>query len=255
MSSTSSNKPTILVFSTAGIDGGLKKIREKATVVQGFYKKPGHASAVLKAHPDARAIWIADPDIVQSNYSDLSREVVNYARNGGTVVLGGYFSSLVRPDDMDRWMRVAWKLPWRTGQYHRTNVVFQAASAGRDKSQNWRDGLVAAYSLKASFLQHVAPEHAWYASMPGATSQSRVFGPVPVEAQTAVAFAPVGNGWVGYTGDVNNEEGTALAVLAMMGLNVEDEEEQWPLNPALALMRQTGASEVSISAAGVDVDF
>lgn len=110
----------------------------------------------------------------------------------------------------------------------------------------------AAYSAKAVFLQHVAPENAWYVPPPGSTSESRVFRPRPVSAETAVAFRKVGEGWLGYTGDVNIEEETTMAVLAMMGLNVdEDAEQQVPVNPAWAIMQQTGAKEVTISEMGL----
>jgi len=74
------------------------------------------------------------------------------------------------------------------------------------------------YSSKALFLKNVSPSDSLYASPPGAKSESVVFGPVPVEAQTSIAFGKCGQGWLAYTGDVNHEEGTAQAVLAMMNL-------------------------------------
>lgn len=225
METATTDRPTILVFSQNGIDGGLKKMKEKANVLQAYYSKPGEPAALLEAHPSARAIWIVDPQITTSKYAALSRQVVDYVRNGGTAILGGFFTSFVRPNDFDKWIRTAWGLPWMSGQYERTTVVFQNSATGRrDAGQRWRDDLVAAYSSKAVFLKGVAAEDSWYSSPQDARSESFVFGPVPVEAQTAVAFAKVGSGHLGYTGDVNNEEGTTLAVLAMMGLNVDVDE-------------------------------
>ncbi|KAI0532854.1 hypothetical protein GGR58DRAFT_506977 [Xylaria digitata] len=71
---------------------------------------------------------------------------------------------------------------------------------------------------KALFFKNVSPSDSLYASPEGVRSESVVFGPVPVEAQTSVAFAKCGQGWLGYTGGVNNEAGTVEALLAMMGL-------------------------------------
>ena len=112
-------------------------------------------------------------------------------------------------------------MPWKFGQYFRTTVVLQGSANGRGH-RDWRNGLPAAYSSKAVFLRNVAPSDAWYVSPPGSMSESLVLGPEPVNEETSVAFAKVGDGWLGYTGDVNDEEGTHAAVLAMMGLNTDD---------------------------------
>ncbi|KAI0012996.1 hypothetical protein F4779DRAFT_614157 [Xylariaceae sp. FL0662B] len=179
-------KPTILVFCQGELEGGLKKIRENANVYQASYSEPNAPSKLLKAHPKARAIWIVDPDIATRKQKRLSKEVVEYVRNGGT--------------------------------YETTTVVFQSSAIG--PRQFWRDGLAAAYSQKGVFLKNVDAKDSWYASPPGSVSESRVFGPVSVEAQTSVAFGKVGQGWLGWTGDIHNGDETAAAVLAMMGLNV-----------------------------------
>lgn len=214
-------KPIILVFSTSGLEGGLKKIKDKATVHQAFYTNANEPAKLLSEHPSAQAIWIADPEIVLPNNKQLSQQVVDYVRGGGTAIIGGYFTSFVRPDDFNKWMRESWGLPWEFGQYERTTVVFHNSAIGRPHS-HWRYGMPAAYSSKAVFLKKVAPYDAWYMSMSESMSESLVFAPSPVEQQTSVAFAEVGNGWLGYTGDVNNEDGTNAAVLAMMGLNIDE---------------------------------
>ncbi|KAI0108364.1 major facilitator superfamily domain-containing protein [Daldinia grandis] len=210
-------KPTILVFCRGEIEGGLKKIKEKASVYQASYLKRNAPVKLLSEHLSAQAIWIVDPDIATPKYKDLSRKVVNYARNGGIVILGGFFSTLVTPPDFDKWMKDVWDLPWRYGQYETTTVVFQSSAVGPRKF--WQDGLVAAYTQKGVFLENVSPADSWYASPPGSTSESRVFGPVPIQAQTSIAFGRVGGGWLGWTGDIRNTEETAAAVQAMMGLN------------------------------------
>ncbi|KAI2620372.1 hypothetical protein GGS26DRAFT_571192 [Hypomontagnella submonticulosa] len=179
---------------------------------------------LLNQHPSARAIWIVDPDIAKPKHKDLSNRVVNYVRNGGTVILGGFFALGIRLPDFDKWMKDAWDLPWRLGQYETTTVVFQSSAVGPHPF--WRDNLAAAYSQKGVFLKNVAPSDSWYASPPGAKSESFVFGPVPIEAETSIAFGKVGKGWLGWTGDIHNRDETAAAVQAMMGLNERKEEDK-----------------------------
>ncbi|KAI1302028.1 hypothetical protein F5Y03DRAFT_362537 [Xylaria venustula] len=210
-------KPDILVFCDGGLEGGLKKMKEKANVHQASYRVLGEPANLLHQFPSARAIWIVDADIVQNRHRELSHQVVEYVKNrGGIVVLGGFFSSTVRPNDLDQYLGQAWGMPWRSGQYERTTVLLQDSHVGLDA--NTRARLAASYSSKALFLKNVSSSDSLYASPEGARSESMVFGPVPVEAQTSVAFGKCGQGWLGYTGDVNHEEGTAEAVLAMMGL-------------------------------------
>ncbi|KAI1657377.1 hypothetical protein F4813DRAFT_361226 [Daldinia decipiens] len=216
-------KPTILVFCCGELEGGLKKIKEKANIYQASYSKRNAPAKLLSEHPSARAIWIVDPDIATPKYKDLSSKVVNYARNGGIVILGGFFSTGVAPTDFNKWMKDVWDLPWRYGQYETTTVVFQSSAVGPRKF--WHDGLAAAYTQKGVFLKNVPPADSWYASPPGSTSESRVFGPVPIQAQTSIAFGRVGKGWLGWTGDIHNREETSAAVRAMMGLNMREEED------------------------------
>lgn len=163
-------KPIVLVFTQRSVDGGLKKIKEKATVHQAHYSKPGEPANLFRAHPSARAIWIAEAEIALAKHAALSRQVVDYARDGGTVVLGGYFPSHIRPDDFRRWVSTAWGLPWHFGQYERTTAVFQSGATGRGENKRWRDGLAAAYSCKCVFFQNVAATDSWYASPEGARS-------------------------------------------------------------------------------------
>lgn len=76
-----------------------------------------------------------------------------------------------------------------------------------------------AYSQKTLCLKKVQREHAWYLPTEDSYTQSAVFTPERVnQDETAVAFAPLGQGRVGYTGDVNMEVGTQMVVMRMFGL-------------------------------------
>ena len=50
-------------------------------------------------------------------------------------------------------------------------------------------------------------------------TQSHVFAPEPSNPnETAVAFTQVGEGWLGYIGDVNNEKGSQAVIFSMLEL-------------------------------------
>ncbi|KAI0386879.1 hypothetical protein F5Y04DRAFT_288682 [Hypomontagnella monticulosa] len=212
-------RPTILIFCWATLDDVmLAPLRGRANVHQASYETVDGPVALLNEHPSARAIWIVDCDIARPEYKDFSDRVVEYARSGGRVILGGLFPINILALELDNWMRDAWGLPWRYGRYEKTTVVFQDSADG--PHHLWWSGLVYSYSPKAVFLTDVAPSDSWYASDPESVSESWVLE--PVEAQTAVAFGKVGEGWLGWIGDVYNLPESGLAMRAMMGLNVRE---------------------------------
>jgi hypothetical protein len=81
--------------------------------------------------------------------------------------------------------------------------------------------LANAYSQKAVFLSNVAQSDSLY--LP--SSDSLVFSSRSVDQNTTPsALAKVGDGWLGYIGDVNNEQGSQAVILAMVELAVEESE-------------------------------
>ena len=199
-------------FTWAGLLAALeaKSDVKRATTAQ-------EARTLMDRYPNPRSIFIPDAGIAKRRNDAVSQRVVQYVRMGGTAVFGCVFSSLIRPPEFDRYFEKTWSLPWRFGTYHRTTVYLNASSLGRPES-----GLPLSYSQKAANLKHVANESAWY--LPGEDSvvESRVFGPesIPDKTQAPVVFSKVGEGHLGYTGDVNGEDETTMVVLAMLGLRV-----------------------------------
>jgi hypothetical protein len=112
-------------------------------------------------------------------------------------------------------MREKWDIPWEAGSYYRTTIFLNRAVVNRPTS-----GLLSSYSHKAVFLKHVDPNMAWYVATDRSVIESLVPLPGPgIELlETSTAFARLGNGWIGYVGDVNGEEGTTAVVLEMLGL-------------------------------------
>ncbi|KAJ7155565.1 hypothetical protein C8R43DRAFT_949788 [Mycena crocata] len=83
------------------------------------------------------------------------------------------------------------------------------------------DGLPASYSIKSMSLIRVPAHQAVYNPLSTSLIESHVFeaDEFPVDpAETPCAYAPVGQGYFGYVGDVNNEEGSTKTILAMIHL-------------------------------------
>jgi hypothetical protein len=75
------------------------------------------------------------------------------------------------------------------------------------------------YSQKAVFLSNVSSDDSLYRPSSDSRTQSLVFPAEPVnQGETPVAFTKVGDGWLGYIGDVNNEKGSQAVILAMVEL-------------------------------------
>lgn len=161
------------------------------------------------------AIIVTDPAIVRPKpaLKVMNEKIIEYVRNGGTAILATHFGSFVRPRDLDLWFRVSWHLPWRIGDYHRTTVYLNSECRFN------RAGLPEEYSQKATFLKNVPKDAAVYLPSRSSTVESNVVPPDPVDCeQTPVVCARIGEGWLGYVGDVNNEVWSQEVILAMCGL-------------------------------------
>jgi hypothetical protein len=191
----------------------LTKIAERSDFKRA--KSPVEALQLLEEHRTPQAIIVTDQGLLNQPNQTLSRRVVEYVRNGGRVVLGACFSSLVRPKDLDRYFGQVWDLPWRMSSYHRTTV-----SLNREARQLPGGSIPSSYSQKAVSLKGVEKYAAWYLPTATSTVESMVFSPQPISnlLETPVAFIDVGEGWLGYIGDVNGEEGTDSLLLGMAGL-------------------------------------
>ena len=178
---------------------------------------PQNASTYL-ANNTPNAIIVTDPAILEARPipRGVSSQIIQYVRSGGTVVLATLFSSLVRPNDLNRWFQESWGLPWQRGDYHRMTVHLNPSF----QVERFNEGsLLESCSQKATFLKNVPRNASVYLSSGFSSTESRVFPSAPVDtAQTPVVFAKVGEGWLGYVGDVNNESGSQSIVLAMCGL-------------------------------------
>ncbi|KAJ9645261.1 hypothetical protein H2201_005607 [Coniosporium apollinis] len=213
-------KPRILLLSLANKEWFdemysrlINTLAEGATLQRA--SKPDAALRYL-ANNTPQAILVTDAGLAERNHSAVLARVVEYARSGGIVVVGCMFSSFMSRPKMEAFFRDGWNLPWRYGDYHRTDVHLN-----RRVRQINKMFLAPTYSQKAVFLDNVAADAALYLPNTESWTQSHVFINEPVRdiQQSPVVYAAVGEGWLGYVGDVNAEEASDNVVLAMCGLD------------------------------------
>jgi hypothetical protein len=108
-------------------------------------------------------------------------------------------------------------LSWGMGNYHRTTFALNPAfksvfGAGAFAS------LQQSYSMKTIHLKEVPAEAKIYIATENSRTQSLVFPPSKVDtAQCPAVLEKHGDGYMGFIGDVNNEDGTQALLMAMLG--------------------------------------
>ncbi|KAI0802197.1 hypothetical protein GGR55DRAFT_701145 [Xylaria sp. FL0064] len=172
----------------------ISKITAKARMDRAKTQKA--ALDMLTQKPAPSVIFVTDGGV--ANHMKVWERIIDSLRGGSTVVLAACFSSFVNEGQFNRCFRKI-GLPWKRGDYYRTNVSLRPGVVDdRLKRQ-----LFPTYSQKALYVQGVARSDVWYAGE---------------QDEVAVAFTKVGNGMLGYVGDVNGEDGSEAVVLAMLGL-------------------------------------
>jgi hypothetical protein len=193
-------------------EGFVRLLETKAELRQA--NTPEEARAAFKSHPKPAAILAADESLTVSTRISLVHDALSYVRSGGVLIFMGLFSSFTRPPTI-KTLFSRFDLPWESGSYHRSTFKLNREMTHFEKS-----GLAASYSQKALHLANVTYDDAVY--LPGDESvvESNVFGPrrVTDRTETPAAFTKVGEGKVGYVGDVNNEDETTPMILGMCGL-------------------------------------
>lgn len=110
----------------------------------------------------------------------------------------------------------AFSLPWTMASYHRTTFALNGSALRRVTRVG---ALSPRYSMKGVHLGGVEQKDRVYVPCAGARVQSWVFAPERVDRdETAVAWAEVGEGMVGYVADVNAEPESTEIVLSMCEL-------------------------------------
>jgi len=168
------------------------------------------------ASPRLTGVLVTDPGIVEPQYTAVVSKLVELVKSGGSVVIGGLFSSFVHWNDMDTFFKSAWGLKWTGGPYHRTTFSLNQSHdlAKRNPS------LEKSYSMKALHLAGVEMGDGVYFPTDESRIESMVLPPDPVRnlSESSAVQTRIGKGYLGYIGDVNGEVASTNVVLAMLGL-------------------------------------
>ncbi|KAL8653283.1 MAG: hypothetical protein Q9210_002183 [Variospora velana] len=161
------------------------------------------------------AVLVADSGTSVKKHNALQIQLASYAAVGGTVIFCCLFASFIRPPDMGK----LWKnfnMPWGSGDYHRSTFYLSQKMKNVFGSQRAKH-LPSEYSMKALHLANVPVDSRVYVPLEQSRTESRVFPPAAVDnSQTPAAFHKYGSGWLGYIGDVNNEDGSQALLMAML---------------------------------------
>ncbi|KAI2615883.1 hypothetical protein GGR54DRAFT_611409 [Hypoxylon sp. NC1633] len=194
----------------------IKKLSEIATVR--LAKDDKEAFDLLKENPTPRAIIITDSIFMEPENAKLTRQVADYARGGGTVILilglPGESSSI----HFQSFMKEC-GLPWTLSCYAHDDYAVNISAMGLP-GVRWMYGLPALFNSDSMFLENVASNARWYLpAAPYTWNEEEQSMPPPPRKGTPVAFSKVGKGYLGYIGDINNEKATDAIILAMLGMN------------------------------------
>jgi hypothetical protein len=217
-------RPTILVLSVekepwhSQVTGHLHTvIRSKANLIEAETTEAAYAALAT----DLTAVFIGDGVITKRKHRELANALVAYTKDGGTVLLGCLMSSFSAPSEFNRMMEAVWSLPWRFGSYSREDSTLnETASTDRITGAP----VPKTINVKAVYLQKVAPQEKIYARGERITPRTMTqklleqYEETDATGEAAVAFGSVGEGHLGWIGDVNSEEQLDSVYLALLGL-------------------------------------
>ncbi|EMD35999.1 hypothetical protein CERSUDRAFT_156746 [Gelatoporia subvermispora B] len=222
------SKPAILMVSLQKVDwldSGYSQLYSglrKNAIVSEILTVRAAKRAMASSKPSA--ILVTDSTISKPAYSDFLKELVAYTRAGGRVILGAQFSSYFQPDQGPRFFS-QWGMPtWDIGSYHHT--VFALNPAGIPPPLDPAT-LFPEYSIKAVLIRGAPRDAAVYLPSPSSRVQSNVFPNVKVTGaqleESPALWARVGDGFLGYIGDVNGEQASIRLMIEMCGVKIKSE--------------------------------
>ncbi|KAL9112302.1 MAG: hypothetical protein Q9227_003420 [Pyrenula ochraceoflavens] len=203
-------KPTVLLISLEKEDllrelfaDHLNALSTHAKTVEATTKK--EALTLLKQKP--LAAICTDAAITKPKNVNFAWQVASYANSGGFVVFAGLFALRTTRDEFDELMKTVFQQSWRMGHCEDDYCTFNSNCANEivmvDEATKQ---YVKEVKVKAAFLRHVREIDQLY--MPKTYAQGG----------TPVAMTDLGNGWVGFVGDMQGCEELVAPVLALSGL-------------------------------------
>lgn len=220
------HKPNILVISLEKEpyieeihDQLYRALRKNATVTEVLDARSANRALSSPTHPSA--ILVSDAAVTRPAHAALLARLIEYTRGGGRVVLGMQLSNHFQLDTVGPFFR-KWGLAWDKGSYHRTTFGLNLAGVPAPLNAST---LFPAVSMKAVHLKNVPRECAVYLPTPASRLESMVHASTPITGDKAqespAVWARVGDGYLGYIGDVNGEQGTTRLTLEMCEVKIQ----------------------------------
>ncbi|KAI1126214.1 hypothetical protein F5Y10DRAFT_267347 [Nemania abortiva] len=194
----------------------LSQLVSKATIQQ--VKEEKAALRLLREDPRPSAVLITDEALARDMLAHVWDAVLQYVRRGGTAVIMGTFPHFTSPSILEPFFAKA-GLKWASNGLQKPTLVLNQEAVGSDLAAT----LLPQYSQKAVSLKNVATSDAWYRPAEGSVTESPDSPPTSANntTETPVAFTKVGDGHLGYVGDMIllNEVSSDAVVFAMCGLS------------------------------------
>lgn len=148
-------------------------LRSKATVVEAT-EITSAMHRLSKANEDYAAVIVTDPAVMVNNFIAAQKKIVNYVQNGGTVVMGFFFSNFARLDKLGLFFQKRWNLGWKAGAYTRSMFSLNP-QVNRHFTARQLPSLPNEYSMKALHLRDTKLEDRVYVGDSGETDSPAVF--------------------------------------------------------------------------------
>ncbi|OSD02331.1 hypothetical protein PYCCODRAFT_1411269 [Trametes coccinea BRFM310] len=206
-------RPSILIMAFKGISDRelyaqlYRALRRNASVTEVWDSRA--ASQALASSYRYSAVLIVDGALMDPEHSQIASRLAEYTRAGTRVVLGVDVAGSISPPSMKAFFS-RWGLPWTSGDYGRTTVVLNPAGLPKPLRAT---ALFPSMDAKALYVKKVQREHAVYIAGPdGWVGRD--------EDESPAVFARVGNGYLGYVGDVNGEQQSIRLLIEMLGVTI-----------------------------------
>lgn len=196
--------------------GLLRALRERSEVLEATNEVTANEYLRLPS-TDLAAVFITDPSVIETRFASIASNIVQYAREGGTVIIGGHCSSFGRPKQFNKFFERQLSLPWRFGEYHRTTFSLNP-SVAHDRFR--KPNIPKSCSMKAVHIAGAPLESRVYVPTAASRIESNVFASelVTNHQESPVVFAEYGRGHMAWIGDVNTEDVSTILILEMCNL-------------------------------------
>ncbi|KAF8801413.1 hypothetical protein BYT27DRAFT_7174103 [Phlegmacium glaucopus] len=185
-----------------------QKLDERVEVLHGL----SNARIIdLLSSPDLLGVFITDSSITDHKNRYLLSKLVEYSKNGGTIIFGAFFCGNIEEADMRPFFFDNWGLSWELVS-GRVNATVSLNSKNSLVMKN--SDLPVSFYLSAHYLKGITQSTAVYV----AQNRPHVWKPNRKLFQSAILYAGVQKGHVGYIGMKDLDETFISIFCAMLGI-------------------------------------